>query len=89
MSELDDDIREKYDLRTTEGKQLANEEQILRNPSEKNKWVALLLCNFSLILGLHYHYVGRSKTGLIYSCTICGLGILRIARDDISNNNIM
>ena len=75
MSELDDDIRGKHDLRTTEGKQLANEEQVWRDsPSKKNKWLALLLIWFCL----HYFYVGRFGRGFIFLFTIGGLGLWAI-----------
>ena len=71
MSELDNDIRAKYDLRTTEWQRLANEEQVRRDtPSEKNKWVAFLLAWFML----HYFYVGRFGRGFLFLLTVGGLG---------------
>ena len=64
MSEIDNDIRGKYDLRTSEGRRLANEEQVRRyTPSEKNKWVAFLLC----FLGWHYFMLGALE-GVFFSC---------------------
>ncbi len=44
--------------------------------SDKNKIVALLLCIFFGIFGLHKFYVGKNSSGLLYLFTygICGFG---------------
>ena len=43
--------------------------------SEKNKWVAFLLCLFLGALGIHRFYVGKTGTGILYLCTLGLLGI--------------
>lgn len=40
--------------------------------SDKKKRVALLLCIFGGILGLHQFYVGKIGKGILYLCT-CGI----------------
>lgn len=44
----------------------------------KNKWVAVLLCLFLGVFGIHRFYEGKIGTGLIYLFTfgLCGLGAL-------------
>ena len=46
--------------------------------SDKNKWVAFLLCLFTGILGFHRFYVGKVGTGILYLCTagLCGVGVI-------------
>lgn len=46
--------------------------------SEKNKWVAFLLCLFLGIFGFHRFYVGKVGTGIIYllSGGLLGVGAL-------------
>jgi TM2 domain-containing membrane protein YozV len=39
--------------------------------SERNRWVALLLCFFGGFLGLHRFYVGKVGSGVWYLLT-CG-----------------
>lgn len=51
----------------------------------KNKWIALALCVFLGLLGIHRFYEGKIFTGIIYlfSFGICGIGwiidVVRIA----------
>ncbi|MBR5096399.1 MAG: TM2 domain-containing protein, partial [Treponema sp.] len=40
--------------------------------SEKNKWVAVLLCIFLGWLGAHRFYEGKILSGILWACT-CGL----------------
>ena len=42
------------------------------NVSEKNRWIALLLCVFLGFFGVHYFYVGKIGKGILYFFT-CGL----------------
>ena len=44
--------------------------------SRKSKLVALLLCIFLGIFGIHRFYVGKTGSGVLYLCTagICGIG---------------
>ena len=46
--------------------------------SKKNKMVALLLCIFLGVLGVHRFYVGKIGTGLLYLFTV---GLFGIGRD--------
>jgi len=43
--------------------------------SEKNNVVALLLCFFLGVLGIHRFYVGKIGTGVLQLITLGGLGI--------------
>ena len=43
--------------------------------SEKNKWVAFLLCLFFGVLGIHRFYVGKVWTGLLWLFTLGLFGI--------------
>jgi TM2 domain-containing membrane protein YozV len=43
--------------------------------SDKSKTVALLLCFFIGILGVHRFYVGKIGTGVLQLVTLGGLGI--------------
>ena len=43
--------------------------------SKKNKMVALLLCIFLGVLGVHRFYVGKIGTGLLYLFTVGLFGI--------------
>jgi len=47
-------------------------------PSQKNKWVAFLLCFFLGYLGIHRFYVGKIGTGILYLLTggLLGIGYL-------------
>ena len=49
---------------------------IIAGVSRKNKTVALLLCIFLGIFGIHRFYVGKIGTGLLYMFTggLCGIG---------------
>lgn len=38
--------------------------------SDKSKKVALLLCIFGGVVGLHYFYVGRIGRGILCICTL-------------------
>ena len=40
------------------------------NTSDKSKKTALIVCLVGGILGLHYFYVGRIKTGLVRMVTL-------------------
>ena len=71
MSEIDNDIRAKYDLRTSEGRRLANEEQVRKYTSSKKSILVAFLFWWFL---LHYFYVGRFGRGLIYFLTVGGFG---------------
>lgn len=55
-----------------------NNSGTVRQFSEKNKWIAFLLCLFLGILGFHRFYVGKIFTGIIYLCTggLFGIGVL-------------
>lgn len=46
--------------------------------SEKNKWVAFLLCLFLGAFGFHRFYVGKVFTGILYFFTLglFGIGVL-------------
>ena len=46
--------------------------------SEKKKIVALLLCLFLGVLGIHRFYVGKTGTGILYLLTggLAGLGAI-------------
>lgn len=48
------------------------------NASSKNKWIALILCYFVGVWGIHRFYVGKTGTGILYILTLsfCGLGWL-------------
>lgn len=45
------------------------------NKSNKEKIVALILCIFLGTLGVHRFYVGKSKSGILYLCTLGLFGI--------------
>lgn len=47
-------------------------------PGEKNKWVALILCLFFGVLGVHRFYEGKIGTGILYLLTLglCGIGVI-------------
>ena len=49
-----------------------------KEPGQKNKWVALLLCFFFGVLGVHRFYEGKIGTGILYLLTFgfFGLGVL-------------
>ncbi len=57
-------------------RQYANE--VVEYTSMKNRWVALILCFFFGIFGVHYFYVGRMGMGILYLITFGfgGLGWL-------------
>ncbi len=44
----------------------------------KNKWIALLLCFFFGILGIHKFYEGKILLGIVYIFTggLFGIGVL-------------
>ncbi len=44
----------------------------------KSKWVALLLCLFFGVLGIHKFYEGRVLLGIVYLLTLglCGVGVI-------------
>lgn len=44
----------------------------------RNKWVALLLCFFLGVLGVHKFYEGKAGMGVLYLFTggLCGVGVL-------------
>lgn len=46
-----------------------------RTCSDKNKWVAFLLCFFLGTLGFHRFYVGKVGTGILYLFTLGLFGI--------------
>jgi len=60
--------------------------------SDKSKYVALFLCIFLGILGIHRFYVGKIGTGLLYLLTggLGGIGwivdIIRIATGGFRDN---
>lgn len=49
-----------------------------KEPGQKNKWVALLLCFFLGVFGAHRFYEGKIWTGILYllTCGLFGLGVL-------------
>lgn len=49
-----------------------------KEPGQKNKWVALLLCLFLGFLGAHRFYEGKKGTGILYLLTfgVLGFGVL-------------
>ncbi len=49
-----------------------------KEPGQKNKWVALLLCFFFGAFGVHRFYEGKIGTGILYLLTlgVFGLGVL-------------
>lgn len=44
----------------------------------KDKWLALLLCIFFGVFGVHKFYEGKILLGIVYLCTggICGIGVV-------------
>ncbi len=46
-----------------------------KEPGQKNKWVALLLCVFFGSLGVHRFYEGKIGTGILYLLTLGLFGI--------------
>jgi TM2 domain-containing membrane protein YozV len=44
----------------------------------KSKWVALFLCLFLGVLGIHKFYEGRVLLGVLYLCTVglFGVGVI-------------
>lgn len=46
--------------------------QFITGTSHKSRKVALILCIFGGIIGLHYFYVGRYGRGILYFLT-CGI----------------
>ena len=46
--------------------------------SSKSRLVALLLCFFLGVLGVHRFYAGKVGSGVLYLCTggICGIGVI-------------
>ena len=61
--------------------------------SDKRKGVALVLCLFGGLFGLHYFYVGRIGKGLVFMCTggMFGIGwildIIKIATGGFKDNS--
>lgn len=49
-----------------------------KEPGQKNKWVALLLCFFFGAFGVHRFYEGKIGTGILYLLTlgVFGFGVL-------------
>lgn len=49
-----------------------------KEPGQKNKWVALLLCALFGVFGVHRFYEGKIGTGILYLLTLgfFGLGVL-------------
>ena len=49
-----------------------------KEPGQKNKWVALLLCLFLGVFGAHRFYEGKIGTGILYLLTfgLFGFGVL-------------
>ncbi len=47
-------------------------------PGEKNKWIALLLCLFFGVFGVHRFYEKKIGTGILYllTCGFCGIGVI-------------
>lgn len=46
-----------------------------RPVSDRNRWIALLLCFFGGMIGLHRFYVGKIGTGILYILTAGVFGI--------------
>lgn len=60
--------------------------------SDKRKGIALFLCIFGGILGLHHFYVGKIGTGILYilTCGLCFFGVfvdfIRILNSSFKDN---
>jgi len=52
----------------------------MENPSSKNKIVAILLCLFLGIFGIHRFYTGHTKWGILFLLT-AGIGYVGVIFD--------